>query len=55
MILESMVIDDLWFKKTEPESGEYHFFINSEEVTESVYKDRLRELRKIHKEKKKTK
>lgn len=46
MILESMVIEGIWFKKTEPETGEYHFFIDNEEVTESAYKDRLREIAK---------
>lgn len=46
MILESMVIEGIWFKKTEPETGEYHFFIDNEEVDESAYKERLRSLRK---------
>lgn len=41
MILESIVIKDTWFKKTESDPGVYHFYINEVEVTKEYYKSRL--------------
>lgn len=44
MILESMVIKEIWFKKTQTESG-ICWFIDNKPTTEQAYRDKLKSLR----------
>lgn len=46
MIVESIVVKEVWFKKTCPEPNIYQYFINNLEVSQEEYKSRFMNLSK---------